>query len=191
MERLMTSNNRMTRNTTGSRGFTLIELLMTVFLAAVLFAFAIPSFRAVIANNRLVTQTNDMVGAMQMARSEAITRNRIMTFCRTTAATDTACAGGGAATSWDFWSVLNGATIVRSGSVPTYGGGMKVTSNFTNNTIVYSSDGLARNGTSTGALMPDTAQMTVCASTISVENQRLITPGSGSRLSTVKSAGGC
>jgi type IV fimbrial biogenesis protein FimT len=187
----MTSNNRTMRNAAGNRGFSLIELMVTVGLAAILFAFAIPSFRSVMANNRLVTQTNDMVGALQVARSEAITRNRVMTLCRTTAATATTCAGGGTTTSWDFWSVFNGTTIVRTGSIPTYGGGMKVTSNFTNNTVVFSSDGLARNGSATGALLLDTDQLTVCASTITTLNMRLITPGSGSRLFTTKSAGTC
>lgn len=174
-----------------NRGFTIIELMVTMFLAAILFGLAIPSFRSVIAGNRLVTQTNDMIGAMTLARSEAITRNGSMTFCRTDAVSDTTCGGGTVATTWGSWIVRDPAgNVVRSGSIPTYGGAIKVTSNFTNNTIVYSSDGLARNGASTGTLL-NTQLITVCAGTTSNENIRQITPGSGARLSTAKSSGGC
>ena len=181
------------RNASRDQGFTLVELMVTVFIAAMLFAVAIPSFRSIMANNRLVTQTNEMVGALQIARSEAITRNTTVMFCRTAAAADTTCAGGTATTGWLFWIVRYGAgatPVIRSAAIPTYGGGMKITSTFTNNTVVFSSDGLARNGTATGALL-GTELMTVCSSTITTENKREITPGSGSRLSTVKATGGC
>jgi type IV fimbrial biogenesis protein FimT len=190
----MNCDHRTMRNVSRDRGFTLVELMVTVFIAALLFGIAIPSFRSIMANNRLVTQTNEMVGALQIARSEAITRNTTVMFCRTAAAADTACAGGTATSSWLFWIVRYGAganPVIRSAAIPTYGGGMKITSNFSNNTVVFSSDGLARNGTATGALLTATELLTVCSSTITTENRRVIMPGSGSRLSTTKATGTC
>ncbi|WP_417546107.1 GspH/FimT family pseudopilin [Marinobacter sp.] len=59
-----------------SLGFTLIELMVTLALVAVIAAFAIPSFTTMIANSRLVSTSNDIVGALSYARSEAIKTGR-------------------------------------------------------------------------------------------------------------------
>ena len=55
-----------------SQGFTLIELLGVVAIMAITLAFGLPSFRATIADNRLSTSANDMIIALQLARSESI-----------------------------------------------------------------------------------------------------------------------
>ena len=59
-----------------SSGFTLIELMVTVALVGVVAAFAIPSFTTMIANSRLVSTSNDIVGALNYARSEAVKAGR-------------------------------------------------------------------------------------------------------------------
>lgn len=167
-------------------GFTLMELMITVLVAALLVGVAVPTFRQVIAGNRLVTQTNDLVGALTIARSEAITRNGTMTFCRAAAIGDTTCANS--AGNWGFWIIRNGAgQVVQRGDIPTYGGAVRVTSTLTNDTLTYSSDGLARTG---GALL-GTQTLRVCVSTSSTQNIRTVTPGLGSRLSTATSTGAC
>ncbi len=56
-------------------GFTLIELIVTLAVAAILITVAGPNFLTFIQNNRLTTQANDMVGSLQLARSEAVKRN--------------------------------------------------------------------------------------------------------------------
>jgi type IV fimbrial biogenesis protein FimT len=58
----------------GQRGFTLIELMVTVTVAGVVLAIGIPSFTKLIANNRIATQTNEFVSALNLARSEAVRR---------------------------------------------------------------------------------------------------------------------
>ena len=63
-------------------GFTLIELMIVILLGAILMGMAIPSFRSLMAGNRLTTQANDLVGAINYARSEAISHNTTVTFCR-------------------------------------------------------------------------------------------------------------
>jgi type IV fimbrial biogenesis protein FimT len=57
-------------------GFTFIELVMTVAVMAVVITIGLPSFQSVIVSTRLSTYTNDMVGALNLARSEAVKRNK-------------------------------------------------------------------------------------------------------------------
>lgn len=54
-------------------GFTVIEIMLTIAVAGVLLAVAVPSFTAMVMNNCLTTKTNGFVSAMQLARSSAIT----------------------------------------------------------------------------------------------------------------------
>jgi len=53
-------------------GFTLIELMVTVTVAAILMGLAAPSFTRLMASNRITTQTNEFVGGLNLARSEAV-----------------------------------------------------------------------------------------------------------------------
>ena len=59
-----------------SSGFTLIELMATIVIAAILFGVAIPSFSSTITYSRLTATTNDLVLALNIARSEAIKRGQ-------------------------------------------------------------------------------------------------------------------
>jgi type IV fimbrial biogenesis protein FimT len=62
-----------------NRGFTLIELMITLAVMAILLSWAVPSFQEIIRQNRLTTDTNDLVTALNLARSEAIKRGRTVT----------------------------------------------------------------------------------------------------------------
>lgn len=62
-------------------GFTLIELMVTISILAILLGIGVPSFRAMIEGNRIRTVTNDLVIALQFARSEAVKRGIPVTLC--------------------------------------------------------------------------------------------------------------
>src|SRR5690606_20241281 len=63
------------------RGFTLFELMVTLAVAGVLAAVAIPNMRYFIPNNRWTAATNDLIRASQIARSETIKRQRPVVVC--------------------------------------------------------------------------------------------------------------
>jgi prepilin-type N-terminal cleavage/methylation domain len=56
-------------------GFTIIELMATLVIAGILFTLAIPSFQGFVANQRVKTDTNQLLMSLLLARSEAIKRN--------------------------------------------------------------------------------------------------------------------
>ena len=62
-------------------GFTLVELMVTITVLAVLLGVGVPSFQATIQGNRITTAANDLVAALQYARSEAVRRGVNVTVC--------------------------------------------------------------------------------------------------------------
>lgn len=75
-----------------ARGFSLVELMVTIAVLAILLAIGIPSFASLIASNRLTSATNELVAALQTARTEALRRNARVTVCPA-ASGATACSG--------------------------------------------------------------------------------------------------
>lgn len=62
-------------------GFTLIELIIAIALLAIFVGLAVPSFFTAIQNNRITGQANELLTAFQLARSEALKRNRSVVVC--------------------------------------------------------------------------------------------------------------
>ena len=91
-------------------GFTLVELLISIVIVTTLLAMGIPSFKDFLKNNRLVAQSNGLVAALQLARSEAVKRGTDTVICAST--NQTACTGNG---DWDKgWIVFS--DIDRNGT---------------------------------------------------------------------------
>lgn len=64
-----------------TKGYSLLEVLLVLILSAILFALAIPAYRHLVTGNHAVTQINQLVAAINYARSEAIHRHSVVTLC--------------------------------------------------------------------------------------------------------------
>jgi type IV fimbrial biogenesis protein FimT len=72
-----------------SLGFSLIELMITLAIAAIVLAAGVPAFGDLVQDNRLVTQINELMTDLNLARSEAIKQAAPVTVCkRNNAGTD-------------------------------------------------------------------------------------------------------
>jgi type IV fimbrial biogenesis protein FimT len=183
----MTSVNHLARLAKRQRGFSLIELMLTLVIAATLMGVAVPAFRGVVNSNRVIAQSNDIVAALNLARSEAITRNTNIKLCGAATATSTTCS---TTSPWVAWVVLNGSTLVRGGDINSYSSTLKVTSSgLTNASVTYSSDGLARTN---GVLLGTSQYIQVCTTFTKLDkNVYRVAPGVGSRIVTTTSKGSC
>lgn len=165
-----------------SDGFSFVELMVAVAIVAILAGIAAPSFTAMLALNRLSSQTNDFVGALQYARSEAIKRNRNVMLCRTASATATACADGA---EWSHWIVTSGAdNVLRRGSVSGAGSTLVVTSTFGSARLSFASSGIASAADGANSL-------TVCTPRSTDNNIATISVGVAGRTTLAKSSGAC
>lgn len=91
---------------TAMRGVTLLELVVTIAIAAILLTIAVPSFTDLLRNNRVTSVTNELVGAVNLARSEATRRNGRVNVCAGNEAL-TACSNDWD-NGWLVWADQNG-----------------------------------------------------------------------------------
>jgi len=161
-----------------SRGFTLIELMVSIFVLGILTAMAVPSFVGMMNRNRLASQSNELLAAVQYARIEAIRTNAKVTFCGAASATVSAVSGCANGTQ-SYWVVLG-----KSGGVEQQLRVFKVKDPMTVNTtlqkISFGADGLARDATNKALV---TSAITVCmATTNPAQNKRVLNISSGSKV---------
>lgn len=163
-------------------GFTMIELMITIALVAIMISLAYPSFVSVVNSNRLAGATNDLVGDLQYARSEAIRRNTRVTAC---ASSDgSTCSGS----DWSEWIVRVGAPaeVLRVGHAepPVQ---LLASASADAEGVTFRSDGLARKADGT----LHAATFGICMETTNPEeNVRELSLAFGSRITTKRSDGG-
>lgn len=75
-----------------NNGFTVIELLMTIVIAGILLAIAIPQMSDFVAERRVSASVKEFIGANRLARSEAIKRGQRVTVCSSVNAESNQCA---------------------------------------------------------------------------------------------------
>ncbi len=74
-------------------GFSLLELMAVLAIGSILAALALPSYRDLVKNNCLTTNTNALIAIFQQARSEAVKRKSTVTILSNTGTTDWATFG--------------------------------------------------------------------------------------------------
>lgn len=96
------------------RGFTVLELVITMSIAAILLAIAIPSFSYVTKSNRMSGQINDLLADMQFARAEAVKEGSDVVVC--SSANQTSCSGSATwQTGWIVFSDQNRDGLLEAG----------------------------------------------------------------------------
>lgn len=138
------------------QGFTLIELMVALSISAVLLAIAVPSYSSSRLNSQLRASSNDLIGSINLARSEAIKSGAAVTLCAS--ANGETCGGA-----WNQgWIVLRGADLLHTVSaIPT---GFHLTETSGTTTLLFQSTGVDATP----------ASFTLCRSTPDVGSQERV-----------------
>lgn len=162
------------------RGFSMVELMITIAIAAILLALAVPSFTSFLNSNRVTSQANELLANFQLARLESIRRGARVVVCgsaNAAAATPTCSTGTG----WGGWIVFvdanrNNTFATSDGdtllSVNPLSGVTATASSNVDAAVVFRPDGMAR--TTGGNLLLGKVSLCV-ATTTPLQNARDVT----------------
>ena len=128
----------------GSRqsGVTLIELMVSIAVLAIILFIGVPSFQSTLESSRARAITNDLAGALQLARSEALKRRVNVSVCISNQDQD-GCDSTG---DWnDGWLIVteDGNVIRIWDAIPVIVNGNGITS--TSDEIVFTRTGFSKN----------------------------------------------
>ncbi|MDE2565153.1 MAG: GspH/FimT family pseudopilin [Burkholderiales bacterium] len=169
-------------------GLTLIELMVTIAVAAILMATAVPSFQAMIQRNRVVTEANSLVSDLQYARSEALKQGLPVSLC--VSADGSTCLGANTWHSgWIVFVDTAASGTIAAGVTPLrkragFVGGDTFVADSGATSLTYSRDGFAINMPAGGTTLvlhtsPVNAGATRCVALGLTGHQTSQTPGTG------------
>jgi type IV fimbrial biogenesis protein FimT len=135
-----------------SAGISVIELVVSLAVVAILATTGVPAFSSFIHSNRISESAFDVLGTINLARSEAVKRRSRVVLCRSADPTAAPPACGGSANTWTTgWLVfesgdgnstyeaasdtLLGIGLVNSASIDV------ITNSTSNQNLEYNADG--------------------------------------------------
>lgn len=126
-------------------GFTLLELIVTVVIASIVTAIAIPSMRTFTQNDRLITNVNTLIGHLAYARSEAVKRSQQVSVC---ASNDASTCSGTWSDGWIVYIDADGDNSFTAGeevlrAQQDLGSGNTLTATTIGSQITYDNRGFA------------------------------------------------
>ena len=140
--------------------FSLTELLLTLTISSILLGSSIPFFTGILMNNRAVTISNDLLTALQIARSEAVKRNQDFTLCKSS---DSLSCGGSWSDGWIIFSdidhdrrldLLDGDTLLYAKRFTDMGFDISWNAFRSDNYIQYNAHGFIHSNNGTFRLCP-------------------------------------
>ncbi len=173
-------------------GFTIVELMVTLSVAVILLVIAVPNFKSLIATNRLTTVTNDVMDGVKAARMEAVKRNASTQVCSNLATLNASDTLGTACNNLAITGAvfaMKGTTTTTQVRAGTAGltAPVQLSGNLT--ALRFNAQGVAY--TVTGTSPYTGAVATICTTSISTNNRRLIQMSAGSTMTVTSSSGSC
>jgi len=171
-------------------GFTLIELMVAVAVLAILLTLAVPSFAGLMRSSQVSSQTNSLVTAFNVARSEASKRGMPVTVCAADAGLADCSAS---AADWkNGWLIIT--DLGAPGKLDLAAGDMLLEKSVAASEqlqlkteysfVRFNANGARMNGDAAVIEMPFNVRHTVCTGT----DQRSVQVNRNGRISTIKSA---
>jgi type IV fimbrial biogenesis protein FimT len=131
-----------------NKGFSVVELMVTVVIASILVTYVVPGFVTLFERNVVATTSNELLGALLFARSEAVRIEGNVTFTPEA----------------DGWLVSSGGTNIVDQNVDS--AKISLTENIATNIVTYNSRGRANItlGDNIEVLLNGTVESRVCLS---------------------------
>lgn len=172
------------------RGFTLIELVVTIAVAGILLAIAVPSYKSIVLNNRRASAVNDFVESLTYARGIAVSRRQNVVVCRSAQPTSSApVCDTSTSTNWNEGWVsfvdtnASGAFDTGEEILRTH----EVSASLTLNGVSDTGSNMASRVSFQGSgVTSDTGSVVYCDSRGWTTDARIITLTAGGRLQTFK-----
>jgi len=141
-------------------GISIVELVVSLAIVSVLATTGVPAFSGFIQSNRLSESAFDVLGTINLARTEAVKRRARVVLCRSANSTSSTPSCGGSANTWTTgWLVFaSGDTndTYQAGTDTLLGFGLidspnltLITNSTSDNNLEYNSDGTTNEAGST------------------------------------------